>query len=636
MSDVIIQQVLHGYSGGHKLLAGSIELPKEYQKVMLDQSDISGSIRDDDNYSCLTGYYLKDISSYVFAKTWYANEMDRPGCVYTHSLIISEKELKNQTLLFGLSSLFKRPLNPEDYNSYKNELVLFDTRLNSQSDLLLNSDPLVVVKKILSEFIATNFGSPVVCPRVNSLNAENICILSLAFFQTLNIRNFSFCSYSLSERFILGKPFNLQFIGDHSIHSFLRKSDRYQICDTENNLSTKTLLTDETLEKVLVLRSRDYVDKMIGLLKVTSLNDFSFVAKLLSLKNHSDVFCYALEEISKRYPGPEDARQLKRKFFNLDSLPEEYIENDLKLLLSDKRAECILYQDLIQDLHPMQSKVYSYISLGFLSQLSGLSLNVNGYSFIEALAFSIDPQLYFQLFPIASNVGFALAQVNPKLIVNKALWEEVDDYKLRLLDHTLKNLDKESYRTLLCIFLDLKLKNEALFTVMYEYDPAIYLFTTLDYFNEHDRKIPAAHSEFILKQPQLSYEWMSTNSKLCDNVLVQLSKMLFLKVRSIKVANRDSFLFDFESIQNRLSNEERIIVSKFLFSLALINNPVMYRDVLKVCAPVVIDYIESNSLPYNERRILESALPDVSWIHKWDLKDWIKKVLKDLSSSKKK
>lgn len=88
-----IHQTLHGYSEGHILLASSIStLTQRDRKKMAVLSDWDEYARKEDDSSYITAYPLPDSPYYVIAKTWYANEMERPGCVWTHSLLLDISE----------------------------------------------------------------------------------------------------------------------------------------------------------------------------------------------------------------------------------------------------------------------------------------------------------------------------------------------------------------------------------------------------------------------------------------------------------------------------------------------------------------------------------------------------------------
>lgn len=118
-----IDQALHGYRQGHELLASSVELSSSDKRKMLYLSDSSGSDFSDSFDGYLEGYPLSG-DNYVLSRTWKATEMKRPGCVWTHSLIISRSDLGNLENLFDLFIHFKRP-SSEDFSFYKKKISFF-------------------------------------------------------------------------------------------------------------------------------------------------------------------------------------------------------------------------------------------------------------------------------------------------------------------------------------------------------------------------------------------------------------------------------------------------------------------------------------------------------------------------------
>ena len=92
---MIIHQALHGYNQGHTLLASSLTLPSiddDLLKVMSDWTEYSGDANGDSSY--IMGYPLPDGKYYAIAKSWYANEMPRPGCVWTHTFLVDLENLE--------------------------------------------------------------------------------------------------------------------------------------------------------------------------------------------------------------------------------------------------------------------------------------------------------------------------------------------------------------------------------------------------------------------------------------------------------------------------------------------------------------------------------------------------------------
>jgi len=107
---IVIHQALHGYADGHRLLASSISLKPRDAKVISTLSDASGSsaIIAEDGY--VTGYPLPDAGLYAVAKTWPAPEMPRPGCVWTHTLLVDFADLAMIQDLASLAHAFVRPV----------------------------------------------------------------------------------------------------------------------------------------------------------------------------------------------------------------------------------------------------------------------------------------------------------------------------------------------------------------------------------------------------------------------------------------------------------------------------------------------------------------------------------------------
>ena len=115
-----IEQALHGYSEGHRLLATSIaSLSSSDLRKMALLSDWNEYVSaQDDDSSYLMCYPLPESPYYVVAKTWYADEKERPGCVWTHSLLI---DLQSEAVFFDyqlLYTFFKRPKDGA-YSSYE-------------------------------------------------------------------------------------------------------------------------------------------------------------------------------------------------------------------------------------------------------------------------------------------------------------------------------------------------------------------------------------------------------------------------------------------------------------------------------------------------------------------------------------
>lgn len=127
---MIIEQTLYGYNKGHGLLASSFPVrPNNDSSLMSVLSDWTGFRNELGEDSYMTFYPLSNGEKYAFAKTWYAEEMERPGCVWTHTLIVDLKEMDRNFDFRVLDDYFRRP-QKDDYELYQHKIEIdnFETR----------------------------------------------------------------------------------------------------------------------------------------------------------------------------------------------------------------------------------------------------------------------------------------------------------------------------------------------------------------------------------------------------------------------------------------------------------------------------------------------------------------------------
>jgi len=125
-SDCIrVHQCLHGYDRGHRLLQSSTKLSLPAKALVAKKSDAASPRFGKKSPAYITGYPLVDMSSYAIAKTWPAPEMSRPGCVWTHTLLISFSDVARLNSLKQLLGIFRHPSNVGDLGEY-NDVVFIE------------------------------------------------------------------------------------------------------------------------------------------------------------------------------------------------------------------------------------------------------------------------------------------------------------------------------------------------------------------------------------------------------------------------------------------------------------------------------------------------------------------------------
>ena len=111
-STLKLQQALHGYADGHRQLALSTQLKPRDVKTMLVLSDLSGPSAAIEPAGYLTGYPLSDSKMYAIAQADLAGPRDvalRPGCVWTHTILIDFADIATLSDASTLLPLFRRP-----------------------------------------------------------------------------------------------------------------------------------------------------------------------------------------------------------------------------------------------------------------------------------------------------------------------------------------------------------------------------------------------------------------------------------------------------------------------------------------------------------------------------------------------
>lgn len=244
MNDVIyIDQTLHGYADGHQLLASSVDLTSEQQSQLLIMSDLSGPAFRSGYESYLTGYPIPNSGFYCIARTWFAPELPRPGCVWTQTFLIRIEDLARISNFDQFNQLFLRPNNSFELDWYHHRVVLDPNSAPPPR-------PLSEVSPVLRALYGTN--KKIV---MASEGADKFESLVLAIFEQQwprLRRNFRFCTGALSLR---DTEFDLSISPPEATHS---------LSDAGLVISERALRSPPPEEEWLEIANRDVVARQQG------------------------------------------------------------------------------------------------------------------------------------------------------------------------------------------------------------------------------------------------------------------------------------------------------------------------------------------------------------------------------------
>jgi hypothetical protein len=212
-----LHQALHGYVDGHRQLALSAGLKAGDQRTLLALSDISGPGAGLDDGGYLTGYPLPDSGMFALARTWPAPEMPRPGCVWTHTLLIDFDDLAEMRSLTELASFFRRPSSIGEAQSYARP---------EPAPVRLSEPHFFGAQIWARRVLAALYGeakSPIIAG--NPGPDRDFVVLALWSQQWPRLRrSFRFCTFAAEDRSIEGAGFDLQVLPprDRSFRSRFR------------------------------------------------------------------------------------------------------------------------------------------------------------------------------------------------------------------------------------------------------------------------------------------------------------------------------------------------------------------------------------------------------------------------------
>jgi hypothetical protein len=192
-----VEQQLHGYRGGHQLLATSATLIRADQDLIDRLSDLSGPLAPGQNFDpYLTTYPLPSGAFYVVARTWQDAAATRAGCVLTRSLLVPmEYWLERPSLPFLLDAL--RPIDKLNPCARALKIVAEDQPLPS----IIDDRTAELVEALFLEA-----RQPIVMFAVDDADII-IARLLTAFWPGLR-RQFAACGFALGPRSLEGRSFD--------------------------------------------------------------------------------------------------------------------------------------------------------------------------------------------------------------------------------------------------------------------------------------------------------------------------------------------------------------------------------------------------------------------------------------------
>jgi hypothetical protein len=449
---IVVEQALHGYTQGHSLIGTSVSLTSEAKRIMLPISDMSGARMTGGFEEYITGYPVKEMSLFAIAKTWYANEMKRPGCVWTHTLMIQFTDLPKVTNLDGLMALFRRPEGPGDIQGYDIRLTWERPQVEPLSSQgWLNSFEPSFIKQILWQLYA----SPTEGLLVKSPSTDKFDKLLLTLWQQQwprLRRSFSFSSGSIEPRSINRRPLDIQVVPT-------RTTIQGSSLGVVNSMGSVTDPSTQTFP--------DWVDLAFNDLCAPSLlrdffNNFGadvspepilfhLLAEAFLFFNESkESIKKALSFLSEKFPNPTEAANLKASILEVAKegaryfLPK-YAEEDILFALATTKNSASFDYDKIDFTQRFVRLFLSNqkLSVQVLNEIIADEPNVQGELGMKAIADLISIENVDGISWKFSNLVSVLLSLNPAIAYNPAFWRQNARTESEIVHFLLRNVEMD-------------------------------------------------------------------------------------------------------------------------------------------------------------------------------------------------
>lgn len=432
---MIIHQMLHGYNHGHNYIQGSIVLDSihDMNKIAM-LSDWSEYVNGED-YSYLTFYSLDESNYYVVAKTWYASEMSRPGCVWTHSLLICKDDLANISDFLHLQEYFIHPASAADYSKE----IIYGDALGVQHRNMLDISDEALLWQMFS-FIYEERMS-LTLPLVRDFRV--VQYLSLQFLNNLPVgllSKINLCTGTMGERPFGNKNKTIVFSPSAVQNIFVMSDTKFTFLD---RLVTAVIYNDDQMSRLI----RSF-DNELG----DSLNKFSAFLQLLDLFNQNLTVeaekekneYLIIEQLSKGFPFPSEGCRLKQRFLS-KSAASYFVSEENFLYMMCVVDVSAFYKD---DIHFMERVHSLFVSskekyVALLERLIDRSENNDwGDQLLRDSANLLSYEDWNNLIKTKWFVFLSLASMTPSLL-NHTNWQNAGK---RQVKEVLDILSKESSR----------------------------------------------------------------------------------------------------------------------------------------------------------------------------------------------
>lgn len=595
---MVVDQCLFGYEDGHRLLASSMQLGDDLSDLT-ELSDLAPVAVFSGSNGYWTGVPVPKIGRYALMRTWPAPEMSRPGCVWTHVLLLEPSVLENVSDLSALVHLFSRPSGHFELSRYREQLSIDSAFVSSPFGWASGSD------RVLRDLLATLYGTGRLSVPVGAPEEADVPLFALWSQQWPRLRrNFRFqTAVTRDQRRVSAGRFDiyLQLEDGGNVLPQAVSTDWVEAAakDIRNG-------SDGVLRSFLwrygadVKRQRGSFRPLVNV-------------ELLHLSDKPDAGPNLLKLITDAFPDTNDAVTLKQDIIDGELVPRAQLDVFWFVLANGGGAVFPPPSDVgvsrLAQLWPNRPD-----DLLHLAERTADAKDELGKSVFEAVTSAVPTEDFWKLTSAYPRVRERMVAARPELLTSDAVLSLDNDALLNFIE--LVELESPVGPGLIPKVLSRD--DSRLVDVLIEKYPQAVASAVITALDAGSVAVGAAWLRVLVRKTAVLLDPAVTNRIGRTSLLFELAERLGWLNDSVVSAGTQPWISALLTAKNDLSDDKRETLEAFLVGLALVCGGDGGRQLLEQFFDRVHSQILMTRLPWRAISILSPCLPDVGWGRGWD------------------
>jgi len=580
----------------------------------------------------LSGYPIPRSSFYAFAKTWYASELPRPGCVWTHTFLIEKRELSRVGDLRKLSSLFSRPHTSSDFSQYSNAII-FDENLiiNEGISDYYTSPQLQTAKLVRAAFFGLS-PKPVFLIAPNARTFERIPLQIWEILWVGLRGRYTFCTGSLSNRVIDQVPFDIQIIPRSNLMTIRREASGAIFLDEQTEGANviandrELLVLEEMLQQPAFLDFvHRYAPDLSGGRESMKLLCSSFRA-IEDTRDGTKTLSDLTETIALYFPDKDDATTLKKAIYapppttTLKSGLLDKKEDELLLeLMTTTHYSCLNQENL--SIKPRTRSLWmtsKYSAKKLLFDTLEVDHNPLFEDFLSETASVLSLKDTLEIIKAKPKLLSFFVLSNHQLANSPEIWRMSADVQREVFDVLADPNQKSSVDWNAVVSAMFVGGGEHLADRIVEKIGVAPLLENLDKVKSNPMGISRILKRTVGSKDALVCEWLESNNSPSNSALIVLALSSEHGSCIFSITNLSPWVELSESLQSESDLDIRTRLAAFLLAMGFSNRSQEAYKLVVRSFQIVYQAAEMGVLPYDSWRILESLVPDLGMLRNWD------------------